>query len=149
MSIWCSYVPIGWDDEGEAVGGKVIDDGGVRDPRPHWVGGEVRSYAEGWSNHYPNADDGVELPASLDLAHIAPFCVPGNEGVDEEDGSVGGWLRLSIASPSAVTLWKTPDKPQPDPRYASVILDEAAARALAKDLRRWLKRPKRHPKEAS
>lgn len=147
MSIWCSRITVGWEDEGESVGGKVIDDNGIRDPQPHWVGGEIRSYAEGWSNHYPNPADHVEMPAGISLAHIAPFCVPGNDEADEGDG-VGPWLRLGIESPLAVTLWGRAKKGDtvPDPQHAAVILDDAAARALVRELRRWIKSPKVNPK---
>ena len=49
MSIWASGPTIGRDDE---------DD--LREP------GTVLTYAEGWSNHYP--DGTAELPATIDVA---------------------------------------------------------------------------------
>lgn len=129
MSIWCSDQHIGYDDDDRS-------------------GGEVRAYAEGWSNHYPTLD--VEGPASVDLAHIPVYCVPGhNEEAASRQGGVGPWLRLSINSPNARSWWtKTIDgDPVPAPAYVTVVLDEAAARALRKQLTKWIKHDKAQPKD--
>lgn len=148
MSIWCSYPTIGWDDEGADVGGMVIDADGVRDPEPHWSGGEVRSYAVGWSNHYP--DGTAEYPASIDLADIAPWCVPGWwDRSDELDREVGPWLRMGVHSPHAVTYWSkdAEGNPTPNPEVATVVLDVAAVQALYDQLGRWLAAEKITPIE--
>lgn len=129
MSIWCSWPTIGfdgWDDE----------------PQPR--GGQVRSYATGWSNHYPTTDDGVEQPASVDLAHIAPWCVPGWS--DDElslDLEVGPWLRLSLDSCETTT--KEPVEVVSDV-HASVVMDEAAVVALRDALTEWIETEKVQPK---
>lgn len=61
MSIWCSLPNIGFDDEvDESVG-------------------QVRSYASGWSNHYPTTDGTVERDATLDLAYIPAWCAGGDD----------------------------------------------------------------------
>jgi hypothetical protein len=132
MSIWVSHNDVGhdaWADDTE--------------PQPR--GGEVRAYAAGWSNHYPTTD--VEAPASVGLAHIAPWCVPGwrDDGVDYPE--CGPWVRLSVDSDAALTWWtKDGVKPTAAPIHASVVLDEGAARQLADDLLAWLARPKVHPR---
>lgn len=131
MSIWCSRPHIGYDPYPD-------------EPQP--AGGQVRSYATGWSNHYPTTDGTVEQPASIDTAHIAPWCVPGHERRSEsatlDDESVGPWLRLAVdtavhnpRNPSTVTGHTS----------AEVVLDEAAVRALVDDLTDWLNTPKVHP----
>ncbi|MGC4151514.1 MAG: hypothetical protein QM628_00350 [Propionicimonas sp.] len=140
MSIWCSWPTIGWEDEDQRFGAIVINEGGEREPVPHWQGGEVRSYADGWSNHYP--DGTAERPASVDLASIPSWCVPGHS--DELTDDYGRWLRLGIDSPLAVTYWrKTEDgQPQPDPHWVAVVMDAEAVRALRDQLTEWLDAPK-------
>lgn len=128
MSIWCS-----WEDVGH---GDHFDSG----PSPR--GGDVRSYASGWSNHYPTADGTVEQPASVGLAHIAPWCVPGREDADEDAGTVGPWVRLDV-----VTYDHERGIPTGGPWAHSVVMDEAAARTLAADLLRWADMPKITPEE--
>lgn len=127
MSIWCSHPLIGTDPYWERD----------HDDPP----GDVRSYAEGWSNHYPDND--VEQPAAIDTAHIAPWCVPGWwDREDELDGKVGPWLRL------AVMTWKHDRKTcvaTDESIDASVVLDEDAVRSLVADLTDWLGTPKVHP----
>lgn len=126
MSIWGSHGDIGWDyDENK------------------FDGGEVRAYANGWSNHYPSAD--VEAPASIGLADIPAYCVPGHDqsgenftcsGCGEYHDAYperGEWVRLDIDSLGALS-W-------PEPIHASVVLDEQAARSLADALIAWAIRP--------
>lgn len=143
MSIWCSGETIGYEDESLLTG--VIEGGEVREPQSHWAGnGVVLSYAHGWSNHYP--DGTAEHPASIDLATIPPWCVPDHR--DEDDWStVGPWLRLSVDSPLAVTMWEkdADGNPAPHPESATVVLDEEAAETLRDLLSAWLERPKVRP----
>lgn len=129
MSIWCSWPTIGWDDEGADVNGMVIEGDEVRSPRPHWEGGEVRSYTA--SHLYP---DDSQQPASVDLAHIPPWCVPGwrDTELDETD-ALAPWLRLSVDAPS---------------ESATVVMDEAAVRELHRQLGEWLEAAKVEPREA-
>lgn len=108
MSIWCSHEAVGYDEMNEG-------------PQPY--GGQVRSYAIGWSNHYPTTDDQVEQPASVGLAHIPTWCVPGwrdHEGPD--DYPLGPWVRLDIST------WEYDEKAQPTdkPRWAAVVMPESA-----------------------
>lgn len=123
MSIWCSLPVIGF-DEG------AFDD---------VVVGQVRSYAAGWSNHYPTVDGTVEREAALDLAYIPSWCAG---GTDDDDEAVGPWLRLGLRS-------HTHDFKSPanvlGPAEATVVLDEDAVRALVTDLTQWLERPKVSP----
>ena len=141
MSIWCSGEEIGYD---------------VARKRPKKVRGEVRSYSTGWSNHYPTK--GVEKPASVSTAAIAPWCVPGHDqdgkdyactscGSHHDGYDHGPWLRLDVDSPLARSWYSKGDDgtPGPDPVHASVILDEEAVRALVADLTQWLDAPKVHP----
>lgn len=125
MSIWCSGRVIGhdpaWIDDDEQVG-------------------DVRSYAGGWSNHYP--DQTVEQPANIDTAHIPVWCVPGHRG--EVDRVIGPWLRLCVQSWEHDFRNPTETVGQVN---AAVVLDEAAVRALVDDLTDWLARPKAYPVE--
>lgn len=67
----------------------------------------------------------------VDTAHIPAWCVPNPDGSvprEEWDGErIAEWLRLSISVPGT---------------HVSVLLDQEAVRALAADLRRWLKQDK-------
>lgn len=132
MSIWCSHEGIGFDDSFRRA----------RKP----AGGQVRSYATGWSNHYPTTSGKVERRASLDLASIAPWCVPGHEELAEigngDDYACGPWLRLSIDS--SEHDYKNPANVL-GPAHADVVMDEAAVRELVRQLNVWLTRPKVHP----
>lgn len=125
MSIWCSLPSIGHDNWHD----------GIR-------GGEVRSYANGWSNHYPTTDGDVEQPACVDLATIPAWCVPGNEDRDG-GGELGPWLRLSAYGhehdPHAPTIIVSRSS-------TSVVMSEPAVRQLVADLTEWLETPKVHPK---
>lgn len=135
MSIWATRAEIGWDDEGwVSVTGTRIE--------PTAAGGEVRSYADGFSNHYPTADDTVERRATIDTASIPSWCVPGNRTSDD-DTAVGPWLRLGVASVRHTTTVE-PAFAVAD-MAAAVVLDEAAATALRDELSAWLATPKIHP----
>ena len=135
MSIWCTWEDIGYDWQ----------------PSPVNLGrGEVRSYAVGWSNHYPTTDGKVERPASVNLAHTPRWCVPGHR---EEDGygdygdgaPVGGWLRLDLTTWTHV--YAHPEQVAAHPETHSVVMDEQAARSLAADLLAWADHEKVHPRE--
>lgn len=122
MSIWCSWPGVGHNDH---------------EPQR----GEVRSYAEGWSNHFPTVGDAAELPATVDVAHIAPWCVPGHDECGDCDGThVGPWLRLTLHADKAKSWWDrtTGDEPGVRAFTDSVVMDRAAVEALAADLGRWL-----------
>lgn len=142
MSIWCGYPPIGWEPESD----QSTDGRRWRKVPGHFERGEVRAYAEGWSNHYPTAD--VEAPAAVDIAHIPTWCVPGH-GDDEgvTDVPFGPWLRLNVYSPDALTWWVKDEagNPTPAPVNGAVVLDEDAVRALRDDLTGWLNQPKVRP----
>jgi len=88
----------------------------------------VRTYAMGFSNHYP--DTKVEKPAEIDLAHIPSYCVPGHR--DETDWrSVGEWLRIGMSRRGE---W-----------IGCVVLNEKAVKRLRDELSEWLDRPKLSP----
>lgn len=142
MSIWCSWPSVGH-DPWEITG----------PPR----GGEVRTYADGFSNHHPDATGSHELPAHVGICAIAPWCVPGHDE-DGNDGrcagcgerhdhpEVGEWVRLTVAAPTALSWWHAKDeRPRREPMYAAVVMDEAAARQLAADLLAWADEPKVRP----
>lgn len=138
MSIWCSWPDVG------------------HDPHPDEPirGGEVRTYAQGFSNHYPDTNGTHELPASVGIASIPPWCVPGREdlGEDESD-AIAPWLRLGLYAEDSLTWWPSEPggtKPRSDgPICAEVVIDEAAVRQLCDDLTAWLDRPKAHPIEGT
>lgn len=124
MSIWCSQETIGEDE--------------LDTPNGH-----VRAYAAGWSNHYPSED--VEAPATLNLATIPTWCVPGHS--EEYYEVIGPWLRLDLDSPNALTWWRkdAEGNPVPEPVHGSVVLDEVAVRQLRDQLTDWLDADKVHP----
>jgi hypothetical protein len=130
MSIWCPWEEVGYDTE-------------VGEPTTA-SRGEVRSYAEGFSNHYP--DDQIERPSSINVAHIPRWCVPGHRDDSDEDycdgAPVGDWCRLDV------TTWDGNYKDPKGPWCHSVVLDETAARSLAADLLAWAEREKVHPEFA-
>jgi hypothetical protein len=142
MSIWCSWEHIGTDprDWREADGTPV--------PKTA-ARGDVLSYAQGWSNHYPDHTGEAERPAVLALAHIAPWCVPGNREEEVDHDAVGPWLRLEVAAPETLNFWAKDDHGNPSPAIeeegATVVLDEEAVRSLRDDLTRWLDSPKARP----
>lgn len=133
MSIWCSWPHVGHNNlMGEPV-----------------RGGEVRTYAEGFSNHYPTTDNTHELPAGIGLARIPVWCVPGHDDTDIE-GIYGPWVRLSVFAEESLHWWGLDPAKRPTkagPVHASVVLDEAAALQLYHDLGDWLMQPKVHPEE--
>lgn len=125
MSIWCSWESVGHDDFPDRT-----------EPR----GGDVRSYASGWSNHYPTHD--VELPAHVGLAHIPTWCVPGHRDEENDDDfPLGPWVRLDV-----VTHDYENGKAAGGPWAHSVVMDEGAARQLAADLIQWADSPKAQPR---
>lgn len=155
MSIWCSWPHIGTSptvmyDAGDGIAEVDLGDGDTargREPivqRPE--GGNVLSYAEGFSNHYPDLAGTHERPAALALASIPEWCVPGNDGGIY---ALGPWLRLEVAAPESLNFWaETPDgKPAVEEKGATVVLDEAAVRTLRDQLTEWLEKPKAQPKE--
>lgn len=122
MSIWCSLPTIGVDDDERDV-----------------PVGQVRSYANGWSNHYPTVDGTVERDAALDLAYIPAWCAGGD---DDNFDAVGPWLRLGLHS--HMHNYRSPTDVV-GPADATVVLDEDAVRALVGQLTEWLERPKVSP----
>ncbi len=132
MSIWSPWGAIGYDL--------------TRKP-PRKMRGQVRSFATGWSNHYPNAQ--VEAPAQLDLATLPSRTDLGHED-DTDDDAAGPWLRLGMLAPDARSWWRRDDNGEPvrAPVDATVVLDEEAARALRDDLTEWLDMPKARPRKA-
>ena len=153
MSIWCSDTTTGFEDT--AASRKM---GLASIP----IGGQVLAFADGFSNHHPDRTTGrptQERPAAVHLASIAPWCVPGHLypvpggtvcgtcRVGHDYPECGPWVRLDLDSPNALTWWSKDDlpKPQPAPFFASVVLDEPAARALAAHLIAWADRPKVYP----
>jgi len=137
MSIWCSGPSIGEDDHDN-------------------FDGSVVSYINGWSNHYPGyfperdggyrREPGQETPASVDVAHAPPWCVPGHEGtgLDESD-AVAPWLRLDVYK-RTVSVWGGYEAAVSEPDAHSVCLNEDAARKLRDRLTWWLEKPKLQPK---
>jgi hypothetical protein len=125
MSIWCSRVVVGFDE-------------GAEGPQP--FGGQVRSYATGWSNHYPSVGGEVEQEAMIDTAHLAADCVPGHDDIDWPN--VGPWFRLGVITPRHD--WHNPTKII-GVDEATVVMDEAAVRALVAEPQDWLALPKVHP----
>ncbi len=123
MSIWCSHPDIGFDEHADPD-----------EPQPN--GGQVRSYATGWSNHYPTTNGEVEREASIDLATIPAWCAG---GADDDFTSLGPWIRLGINS-HAHNFHKPEEVSGPE--RADVVLDEGAARELVAQLTRWLDTPK-------
>jgi hypothetical protein len=140
MSIWCSWEHIGtdprnWCDENDNPIPKVAERG------------HVLSRASGWSNHYPDHSGEAERPAVVALAHIAPWCVPGNNEPDVDYDAVGPWLRLEVAAPESLNFWRKDKdgRPMVEEEGAAVVLDEEAVRSLRDDLTEWLERPKAQP----
>lgn len=124
MSIWAST---------DAVG-----------QRDHVLDGTVRTYADGWSNHYPGPD--VERPASVGLAVIPAHCVPGrlDDAYDgDEDGAPGPWLRMSLLTESS----RRADGHPVIPDGATVVMTPDAARTLGQALTAWADGGHTHPKE--
>lgn len=147
VSIWCSWEDIGWNPGGRYH----YDDGRVVNEPGRFDRGRALSYAQGFSNHHPDETGEHEAPATIGVAHIAPWCVPGHfEDCDcggHDYPECGEWLRLSVDAPGALSWWTKPgeDKPRREPVHADVLLDEQAARALAADLLKWADMPKVRP----
>lgn len=139
MSIWCTWEHIGTDP-------RAWRDADTDEAIPkHAERGNVLSYAAGFSNHYPDLTGEHERPATVAIASIPVWCVPGHD--EENDDELGPWLRLEVAAPETLNHWvKDVDgKPQIEPEGASVVLDEEAARSLRDDLSAWLGRAKAMP----
>jgi hypothetical protein len=122
VSIWCSLPVIGFDER--------EPDGPVC---------QVRSYATGWSNHYPTTDGTVERDAALDLAYLPAWCAG---GPDDDYESVGPWVRLGLRS--HIHDYSAPADAT-GAVQATVVMDENAVRALVSELTQWLERPKVFP----
>lgn len=103
----------------------------------------VRSYATGWSNHYPTKTGHVERKAELMFATIPDYCVPGHR--EEWGEAIGPWLRMCVYSHAHD--FNAPRKIL-GPEDASVVMDEEAVQALVDELQQWLARPKAHPIKA-
>lgn len=145
MSIWCSWPEIGFTIEPPGMTVVYLDEQGnqVDAPDPNLVeGGEVRSYAVGFSNHYPTRDGEFEQPANVSLNHCPVWCVPGHHD-EEDDKTVGEWVRLDVYT--AEHDFDQGGKPTGEYTLASVVMDEKAAAALAADLLDWVSRPKAYP----
>lgn len=140
MSIWATLHHIGTDH---------LD----RTPRPER--GHILTYAEGWSNHYPDLTGEAELPAMIALAEMPAWCVPGHERTAEDPtdaafGHKGPWVRLDLHAERALNFWGDGvTRPSAERVHTSIVLDEEAVRALRDDLSAWLDEPKVHPKEAA
>ncbi len=136
MSIWCSTTEIGsppnaWEGDDLPIAGHVL------------------TYAEGFSNHYPDTTGTHERPAAVGLAHIAPWCVPGHNqdgegytctgcGAMHDHPDHGPWLRLEVTG-DGLSYWQKTDDGKPTPRLqdATVVMDREAALALAAALTEW------------
>jgi hypothetical protein len=118
MSIWQSTVDVGTTGD-----------------FPLTFDGTVRTYADGWSNHYPTDD--VELPAAVGLAQLAPHCVPGHldDAYDEDgpNGRPGPWLCMHMITQSRRRAAGAPRSID----GSTVLLNPDAARALAAALTAW------------
>ena len=165
MSIWCSWEHIGTDPtvmyevrpgmyevdlgDGEQARG--------REPVPQVAErGVVLSYAEGWSNHYPDLTGEAERPAVIALADVAPWCVPGHGyerdayvcetcRVPHDHDEPGPWVRLEVEAPEALNFWGAGGVGKVERQGATVVMDEQAARSLRDDLTAWLDRDKVRP----
>lgn len=147
MSIWCSWSHIGTDmtDWYEVTEGLAeMDLGDGERPKGRLVPkvaerGNVVSYAEGFSNHYPNLDGTHERPAAVAVAHIPSWCVPGYRDHEVFD-EVGPWLRLEVAATQTLNFWEKDEdgNPKVEDNGATVCLDVEAVTALRDDLNKWL-----------
>lgn len=128
MSIWCSWREIGYDDPEPRNRN--------RNRKPQH--GEVRSYATGFSNHYPTTDGDYEQRANVGISSIPVWCVPGHD--EHEDYDLRGeWVRLDVYTREHD--FSRGGKPTQTMVSAAVVMDEAAARALAADLLAWADQP--------
>lgn len=131
MSIWASL---------QGVGEFYNEDDPQRPP------GVVASFATGWSNHYPDPDNGPEKVASVGLALVPSWCVPGHRDTELYD-HVGPWLRLGVCSHEHD--FHEGGKPTGNEEQADVVMDEDAVRSLVEQLTSWLDLPKVRPTEDS
>lgn len=143
MSIWCSGTEhIGTDPH------DWLEPDGTPIPKVAQRG-IVLSYAEGFSNHFPDETGTHERPAVVALADIAPWCVPGHDedcgpcGRRHDYPDTGPWLRLEVEAPETLNYWAKDAEGNPavERDGATVILDREAAKALRDDLTEWLDRP--------
>lgn len=145
MSIWCSGEPIGFEPLG------LAEDGALAPEFAEVGNGQVRSYAAGFSNHYPTTTGDYEQPAAVALASIAPWCVPGHdepcacESGSHDHPEVGPWLRLEVLSHEHP--WEDGGVPSGRIEGADVVLDEIAVATLRDKLTEWLEQPKVQPRE--
>ena len=155
MSIWCSWPHIGTDptvmyEVGDGLYELEIGGGnkGRKPVEQRPERGNVISYAEGFSNHYPDLTGSHERPAALALATIPEWCVPGHDNSGVYD-VVGPWLRVEVAAPEVLNFWEKDDGGNPivEAEGATVLLDIEAATALRDDLTKWLRQPKAMPVE--
>lgn len=150
MSIWCSTDHIGTDptvmyEVGEGIyqvdiGAGVPKGRKVEQTAQH---GNVLTFAEGFSNHFPDLTGTHERPAAIGLAYIAPWCTPGHGDCDTHDyPECGPWLRLEVGG-RGLSFWTKDDDGNPTEENvsATVVLDEPAARELARQLLEWADRP--------
>jgi hypothetical protein len=154
MSIWCSGEHIGTDptvmyEEGDGIYQVDIgtDDDRFQGRTPveqRAERGNVLSYANGFSNHYPDLTGEAERPAVIALATMPHWCVPGVEEGAYDYDSAGPWLRMEVAAPEVVSFWSA-DKGEVSSEGATVLLDEEAVQSLRDDLTAWLDRPKARP----
>lgn len=147
MSIWCTGERIGYEPRGLAV------DGEAPPKMKSLRNGQVRSYATGFSNHYPTTTGDYEQPAAVALATIAPWCVPGHDepctckAGAHDWPEVGPWLRLELLSHEHI--WEEGGKPSGRIEGADVVLDEAAVTTLRDRLTEWLDQPKVQPRQGA
>lgn len=105
-----------------SIWGGMADIGDFEDPKP--VGTVLKNLENNW---YPEPD---RWPlATVDLGLMSPWCVPGHPE-DENSGETGPWLRLGVYDGDD---------------YASVVMDENAAKELARGVTEWLAIKKVHP----
>src|SRR4051794_37933050 len=95
MSIWCSWTEVGHDVEPPHLAEMGLEVVTLGDPPESPTRGEVRSYATGYSNHYPTTDGEWEQPANVGISSIPVWCVPGH-GDEFDDETLGGWVRLDV-----------------------------------------------------
>lgn len=151
MSIWISGQHIGTDptvmyEAGDGVYEVDLGDGkqarGRQPVEQKAERGNVLSYANGWSNHYPDLTGEAERPAVLATAWVPHWCVPGVEEGDYDYEALGQWLRLEVAAPTTLNFWRKNDDGSPlmEDEGASIVLDKEAVRSLRDDLTLWLDR---------
>ncbi len=100
----------------------------------YYMDGTVLAY--GGSHHYPKPAD---PHASIGLASIPAWCVPGHDEPEDYDSDdAGPWVRLDVTTPTPEGDLRTTDA-------QTVLLSETAARALAAQLVAWADQPKVHP----